>query len=285
MRNMGLKKRVFLAVATAVVLTGLPWVAGKRQSWFRSEPRRYRDAVWTTYRKIKPEAAAQSPPLHTIRLFGRLVSRLPRGWSVKARNDRGGQACTMIKIPSGHGHASGRITLQPLVGKIGDLRGQYFGRNEYGPSVRAYYGSISAFLAPYPTPLSLWLAIFRARPADVRWSWGRARWRIDTLLMLKPGLMGGWETDLLQARHVTTFIRSVGQSGGDRGASGNGTPARYGWRCVAALFDHRGKLRYAAVNIRVMGLRKPAALGALMTVLWNASFSPGRGTHGDGHGR
>ena len=287
MRNWGLQKREFLAIATAVALTGLPWLVGKRQTWFRSEQRRYGDAVWTTYREIKPEAAVGAPPtlLHTARLFGRLTSRLPGGWVATADEQRGGRACATIKIPGGRRNAGGRITLRTLFGPTGDLRGQYFGRNGYGPSVRAYYGSVSAFLAPYSTPLSLWLAIFHACPADVRWNWGRARWRMDTLLMLKPGLLGGWETDLLQARDVTAFIRRLGQSGGGRAASGVGAPTRYGWEGVAALFDRRGRLQYAAVRIRVTGLRKPAAFGALLTILRNASFAPGPDSRGDGHGR
>ena len=287
MRNWGLQKREFLATATAVALIGLPWLVGKNQSWFRSEQRRYRDAVWTTYREIKPEAAVGAPPtlLHTVWLFGRLASRLPGSWVATADEQRGGRGRATIKIPGGRRNVAGRVTLQTLFGPIGDLRGQYFGRNEFGPSVRAYYGSVSAFLAPYSTPLSLWLAIFHARPADVRWDWGRARWRMDTLLMLKPGILGGRETDLLQARDVTAFIRRVGRSGDGRAASGDGTPTRYGWEGVAALFDRRGRLQYAAVRIRVTGLREPAAFGALLTILRNASFAPGPDSRGGGHGR
>ena len=287
MRNLSMLKREFLAIAAAAALTGLPWAVGQRQGWFRSEQRRYRDAVWTTYRKIKPDAAVGVPPspLHTVRLFRDLSGRLPWTWLATAQEQRGSRACVAIKIPSGRGHAAGRITLRPLFGPVRNLREQYFGRNEYGPSVRAYYGSVSAFLAPYATPLLLWLAIFHARPADVRWTWGRARWRLDTLLMLKPGFLGGWETDLLQARHVTAFIERVGQSGGSRAASGDATSTRYGWRGVAALFDDRGNLRYAVVKIRITGLRKPVALRALVTVLSDSSFLPAPGIHGEGYGR
>lgn len=287
MRNLSMLKREFLAIAAAAGLTGLPWVVGQRHGWFRSEQRRYRDAVWTTSRTIKPDAAVGVPPsrLHTVRLFSDLSARIPWPWLATAQEQRGRRACVAIKIPSGRGHSAGHITLRPLFGPVRNLREQYFGRNEYGPSVRAYYGSVSAFLAPYATPLLLWRAIFHARPADVRWTWGRARWRLDTLLMLKPGFLGGWETDLLQARHVTAFIKGVGQSGGNRAASGDATPTRNNWRGVVALFDDRGNLRYAVVKIRITGLRKPVALRALVTIFSDSSFLPAPGIQGEGNGR
>ena len=222
---------------------------------------------------LEPKKAGppRKGPMLLVRM-GAMAITLPRAyWSAQPGRENRGRLQVRLRRIDSRNRISADVTLKCYPRDFEEPTGKWL--QGWWPLASPFYHGKSHFLAAYPTVLDLFTAAAHVRPDMLHLQWGRERWRIDTLLLMRPQLLEGETVGLLGTPRLTAFVLY------SRLARLGHSPARPGsFDCTAILFDGAGALAMWSVQFHVKTIDGRGSVNTVVALLSRTSVVPWSGT-------